>query len=50
MYQYNWIEWLIHTPDGDKALSPGFDELYYDTPHYIDGHDACGLVLMGGEL
>lgn len=50
MHQREFITWIIETSDGDKAMSPGFDELYFDTPIIIDGHDACGLVLMGGEL
>lgn len=50
MHQREWIESIIHR-DGWDILQPDMVELFVmDTPMFLDGVEAMGCVLMGGEL
>jgi hypothetical protein len=48
MHQYDLIDRFIHGRD-DEPFTLGFVAQWFGLP-IADGHDALGVLLMGGEL
>ena len=51
MHQYNWIETMLSSDhNGQPVLIQEYIVAFINVDWCIEGHDALGLILMGGEL